>query len=314
MAKVFIPQVGDKIELSKNWNCKIFNERRNSSVFEALGVDVSNQKDSNIDITFPKGTVFKVSRLYVRAPASSFDSITLAVVSSPIKKLSKAKFWVKIMDANNMEFDSKELTFNDFDSISSLFRHLVLKDGHTTDQNFKSKDRQPYMEQILSHFYQPEKAISFEVTLSKEDILKTCTIKNEYSSWKSNNQEFEDEKSTLIAALPQSVTVKVTMYPALNGMLFKFDTVEAIKQVDLYLNYFDTFYGEYSWRIKRLGSYLSYDYLYHVDNLKKEKVTYLAEALAAKADFHVEGKVHKFKNMKEFNKFLVDLETSKDSE
>lgn len=33
MAKVFIPQVGDKIELSQNWNCKIFNERRNSSVF-----------------------------------------------------------------------------------------------------------------------------------------------------------------------------------------------------------------------------------------------------------------------------------------
>ena len=89
MAKVFIPQVGEKIELSSNWNCKIFNERRNSSVFDALGVDVSHMANSNIDITFPKGTIFKVTRLYVRAPASSYDSLTLSVVSSPIKKLAK---------------------------------------------------------------------------------------------------------------------------------------------------------------------------------------------------------------------------------
>ena len=118
MAKVFIPQVGDKIELSSNWTCKIFNERRNSSVFTALGVDVSNMPNSHIDITFLKGTVFKVTRLYVRSPASSYDSLTLAVVSSSIKKLAKVKFWVKIMDANNMEFDPKELTSHDFDSLS----------------------------------------------------------------------------------------------------------------------------------------------------------------------------------------------------
>ena len=75
-----------------------------------------------------------------------------------VKKLSKAKFWVKIMDANNMEFDSKELTFNDFDSISSLFRHLVLKDGHTTNKNIIEK---------MTH----DKKLEIGVAFKKDDIL-----------------------------------------------------------------------------------------------------------------------------------------------
>lgn len=303
MAKVFIPQVGDKIELSSNWNCKIFNERRNSSVFEALGVDVSNMPNSNIDITFPKGTVFKVTRLYVRAPASSYDSLTLSVVSSPIKKLAKAKFWVKIMDANNMEFDSKELTFNDFDSLSSLFRHIALKDGQTNENKISTKDSQVYLEQIKDFFYKPEQVISFTVALDKNEIARTFQLKNTYSTW-TNNDLYEQEVKELKEALPESLNVTVTVHPALGGFIFKIHQSMEILSIDMKLGYFNQIDESYRWRPRLLGSFLSRDYLYSVDNLKKSTITYLEKALDEKVDFIVGGETQKIKNKTAFNKLV----------
>ena len=304
MAKVFIPQVGDKIELSSNWNCKIFNERRNSSVFEALGVDVSNMPNSNIDITFPKGTVFKVPRLYVRAPASSYDSLTLSVVSSPIKKLAKAKFWVKIMDANNMEFDSKELTFNDFDSISSLFRHIALKDGQTNENKISTKDSQVYLEQIKDFFYKPEQVISFTVALDKNEIAQTFELKNPNYGWRHNNAQHEQEIKELKEALPESLNVTVTVHPALGGFIFKIHQSMEILSIDMKLGYFNQIDESYRWRPRLLGSFLSRDYLYSVDNLKKSTITYLEKALDEKVDFIVGGETQKIKNKTAFNKLV----------
>lgn len=304
MAKVFIPQVGDKIELSSNWNCKIFNEHRNRTVFDALGVDVSNMPNSNIDITFPKGTVFKVTRLYVRAPASSYDSLTLSIVSSPIKKLAKAKFWVKIMDANNMEFDSKELTFHDFDSLSSLFRHVALKDGQTNENKISTKDSQIYLEQIKDFFYKPEQVISFTVSLDKNEIARTFQLKNTYSSWQ-NNAPYEQEVKELKEALPDSLNVTVTAYPILGGFIFKIHQSMEILSVDMKLNYFNQVDESYGWRRRALGSFLSHDYLYYIDNLKKSTITYLDTALASKVDFIIGSEVQKIKNKTAFNKLIA---------
>ena len=304
MAKVFIPQVGDKIELSSNWNCKIFNEHRNRTVFDALGVDVSNMPNSNIDITFPKGTVFKVTRLYVRAPASSYDSLTLSIVSSPIKKLAKAKFWVKIMDANNMEFDSKELTFHDFDSISSLFRHLALKDGQTNENKISTKDSQVYREQIKDFFFNPEQVISFTVALNKDEIAQTFELKNPNYGWRHNNAQHEQEIKELKEALPDSLNVTVTAYPILGGFIFKINQSMEILSIDMKLGYFNQIDDSYSWRPRLLGSFLSRDYLYCVDNLKKSTITYLEKALDEKVDFMVGGETQKIKNKTAFNKLV----------
>lgn len=304
MAKVFIPQVGDKIELSSNWNCKIFNEHRNRTVFDALGVDVSNMPNSNIDITFPKGTVFKVTRLYVRAPASSYDSLTLSIVSSPIKKLAKAKFWVKIMDANNMEFDSKELTFHDFDSISSLFRHLALKDGQTNENKISTKDSQVYREQIKDFFFKPEQVISFTVALNKDEIAQTFELKNPNYGWRHNNAQHEQEIKELKEALPESLNVTVTAYPILGGFIFKINQSMEILSIDMKLGYFNQIDDSYSWRPRLLGSFLSRDYLYCVDNLKKSTITYLEKALDEKVDFMVGGETQKIKNKTAFNKLV----------
>lgn len=306
MAKVFIPQVGDKIELSQHWSCKIFNERRNSSVFDALGVDVSSQEGSNIDITFPKGTIFKVNRLYVRAPASSYDSLTLSVISSPIKKLSKAKFWVKIMDANNMEFESKSYNFEDFDNIKSLFRYIALKDGNTNEEKMTNKQQQPYLQEIVNHFSTPEKIISFDITLSKKDMLETYNLNTSTRYWHRDNWDYDREVAQINDLLPDNIVVTVTMYPALNGILYRFNCNETLKNIDQKLGYYEQ-YSTHYWNSQILGSFLSYNDIHFINSIKKEHINYVQEALEEKLDFNVGGKIQKIKNKTAFNKIVNSL-------
>lgn len=306
MAKVFIPQVGDKIEISNNWNCKIYNESRNSTVFEALGIDVSTKNNSNIDITFPKGTVFKITRLYVRAPASSFDSITLSIVSSPIKKLAKTKFWVKIMDANNMEFVEKESTYNDFNNLSSLLRDLILKDGNANDQKLITSEKQPYVQKIWDFFKKPENTINVSFKINKEMMMQTYELKNKYFRYRTKQEEeYILEQESLMNLLPEELSVNLTIVLALEGFIYQYKSVESIVEVDTKLDYFNKIDVEYySSRPRLLGSWLSYNNIYILDNLKKETIPFLAEALNQAVDFEVNGVNKKIKNMKEFNSLI----------
>lgn len=268
---------------------------------------MSQQGGSNIDITFPKGTIFKVTRLYVRAPASSFDSLTLSVVSSPIKKLAKAKFWVKIMDANNMEFETKEFSFNDFDNISSLVRHLILQDGHTNDQKLLIEAKQPYLEQVVSHFSTPEKTISFDVLLNKNDILSTYQFNEDNYSWNKDTTAYDAEVKKVFELLPEEARITISIYPVLNGALYKISSVATLKALDSLMGYLNQYKNAYSWRGRKLGTYLSYDYLYFIDNIKKDKIAYVDYAITNKLDFNVGGNVQKIKTVKEFNKIMTSF-------
>lgn len=310
MPKVFIPQVGDKIELSSNWNCKIFNESRNRSVFEALGVDVSEQKDSNIDITFLKGTVFKVTRLYVRAPASSYDSITLSVVSSPIKKLAKTKFWVKLWDANNMEFEEKDYSFDSFDCLYDLYQHLILTDGYPNSEFVEKKQKQAYLQKIVDYFYNPEKQISYSVLLDKEVVLGSYYVKSEFKGVYRNKEEIAKEKADVLILLPEETLVTVTLYPALGGMLMRITPVDEIIKIDTDLGYLNQPAMKQN-SSPNLGSFLSYDYLYYLNDFKKSDITYLDLALKNKVDFTIGDKIQKINSKRAFNQIMVDFLTPK---
>lgn len=324
MAKIHIPQVGDILELEANWNCKIFNEKRNESVFKALGIDLKDQEDTNIDITFLKGTVFKVTRLYVRAPASSYDSITLAVISSPIKSLAKTKFWVKIMDANQMDFVYKDFSFDNFNDISSLFRHLCLSDGHTTEKILDT-EKQPYFEQILEHFKKDEKIISFDCTLNKLEIIDTYEFseygyyhlkelyrtekemplnkpQKEDSDFGYSSQPYRDEKKIVLDTIPESVNITTLIYPVLNGYFYKMYS-EPMSLVDQKLGYLNKIIKKYG-RLKVLGSRLSYNQLKFLENPGKTHALTFFKAIEQNVDFNIGGDIKKVKNIKEINKII----------
>lgn len=111
--KLYVPKLGDILELSNKWEPKVYYEYRNSSVLYAyLEGNLDNNKfhysnrDSFEKIIFPSGTKLRVDRIYIRKGAGNFDSITFVIEQHPHnKEYNKKRFWVKLDDANNIEFD-----------------------------------------------------------------------------------------------------------------------------------------------------------------------------------------------------------------
>jgi len=115
----FIPELGSVLALENDWECSIFKERRNERLYKADGrgsVAYTSNSKSFYDRTFPAGSVFVIRRIYVRSGSEEYSSVTLAIVNTTDKNLSKLKkgkkpycrFWVKLEDFNNAKFLVKQ--------------------------------------------------------------------------------------------------------------------------------------------------------------------------------------------------------------
>jgi len=117
--KLYIPKLGDELKLTKDWKFKLQYEHRNNSLTQALfGKNWSehylehsamNDRMGAYDIcvaTLPKDTILKVDRIYIRQGSEDYDSVTFRISDCPNKKLNKKRFWVKLDDANELEFES----------------------------------------------------------------------------------------------------------------------------------------------------------------------------------------------------------------
>jgi len=132
--KMFIPSIGDSIELTRGWEFPVYFENRNSKLIQRLkpnfqpGSWWSPEVQSQSALCFlEKGTILKVARIYIRQGKSEWDSITFTIVSAPkdgkraakkvlsrtdfdngvrlpekVQKLKGARFWAKLVDVNEM--------------------------------------------------------------------------------------------------------------------------------------------------------------------------------------------------------------------
>lgn len=123
--KLYVPRVSDQIKLLKDWRFKNQQEYRNESfidaywkyeeaqplddydIFSDLAVGRSKLKaGEKTDIVVPRGTVLSFDRVYIRKGASSgWDSVTFRIKECPIKEFIKKRFWVKVDDANKIEYE-----------------------------------------------------------------------------------------------------------------------------------------------------------------------------------------------------------------
>ena len=109
MSKLYVPEIGDEIKLSKEWKFNIYNEYRNEALLTHLSLN--NQKierGGSTEIIIPKDSILKIDRIYIRKGSSDFSSITF-YVKYPGSK-NKYRFWAKLSDCNNIEFEH----FNSF--------------------------------------------------------------------------------------------------------------------------------------------------------------------------------------------------------
>jgi hypothetical protein len=142
---LYIPEIGDTIKLSEDWKFKLHHESRNTKFAEILGytsnvlpvgytgnthwrergftpeneviVDPNNRWNitskliyNTLPIVLEKGTVLIIDRIYIRKGAKDYSSITFRIESCDNKKLNKKRFWVKLKDANNIEFNEQGVT------------------------------------------------------------------------------------------------------------------------------------------------------------------------------------------------------------
>jgi hypothetical protein len=97
--RLHVPTIGDCLRLTADWTFTLWNERRNWAFINVMGLPHVRE----LRHTLPAGTVLKVGRVYIRGNQRDFDSITFRVVGT-----KKARFWVKLDDANTIEFDHVE--------------------------------------------------------------------------------------------------------------------------------------------------------------------------------------------------------------
>lgn len=307
MAKIHIPQVGDEFKITKNWNCNVFNEYRNSKVFEALSID-NSAKNTHIEITLPVGTTIRIERVYVRAPASSYDSVTLRILSSPIKSLAKARFWVKLSEINKLEFEEVEMTMDSYSKLSVLERFMVVnlgKEGLGKDLSFEDKNE--VYSKIFSYFKEKNKNnFVVKMNLSAEDIISTFNIPYFDRNYTSVNrdEEYRNNVTQTLEGLKEisdSFDVVLHLLPVLDKTIGYYEINEKIKAYDEKRGVFGELDTTCYWKKARLGSLLSYgDYGFYdkktypklfVDNYEKAVIL-----------FNDEKKV--FKDAKDFNKFF----------
>lgn len=118
--KLYVPSIGDKLLLTKDFTFTIVSESRNFMFMERYGFPNEVRTWNRDDywkfngkpvgpVTIPKGCTLTVSRIYIRQGKKDYDSITFSLIPTPeFKKKLKgpgARFWVQLDELNDkLEF------------------------------------------------------------------------------------------------------------------------------------------------------------------------------------------------------------------
>ena len=74
--KLYVPEIGDRLRLIKDWTFNLYNERRNSSLRTHFGLETTWSRNDYAEVTIPAGTVLKVDRIYIRKGMEGYSSIS----------------------------------------------------------------------------------------------------------------------------------------------------------------------------------------------------------------------------------------------
>jgi hypothetical protein len=131
---LYIPDIGDQIRLTEDWEFPLFREHRNDSLITRIQPLVGNSgygnSDESIGCCLPTGTVLQIDRVYIRKGSSNaWSSITFLIKQAPgdkekpkfviqqqnseitdptPQKLKGARFWAKLAQVNEIEFEPIE--------------------------------------------------------------------------------------------------------------------------------------------------------------------------------------------------------------
>lgn len=141
--KLYIPGLGDEIQLIADWTFDLHDEGRNESLMVymkdyrlELAYGDRNRTIPPVPTTIPAGTVLKIDRIYIRKGSEEFNSVSFfwkgaanlakvqmkefrdteyfgfgkpSISTSRMRQVRTPKqpirFWAKLDDVNNIEFE-----------------------------------------------------------------------------------------------------------------------------------------------------------------------------------------------------------------
>ncbi len=113
--KFYIPEIGDKLKLTKPWTFDLYDEYRNDGLIDLMSLHPNETRRRYVrdrlrvwQVTLPAGTILKISRIYIRQGASEYSSIKFHLDKESAgfpKKGKMARFWAKLADVNQIEFN-----------------------------------------------------------------------------------------------------------------------------------------------------------------------------------------------------------------
>lgn len=124
--RLYIPDIGAVVRLTEDWTFALYTEYRNSAMAALIfgtALRASSYGGVNGFATMPKGTEFKIDRIYVRKGKGEYSSVTLTLQDTtdsrfitfgpqpktkgklPKKTVAKIRFWVKLADLNNANME-----------------------------------------------------------------------------------------------------------------------------------------------------------------------------------------------------------------
>jgi len=87
--KFYIPKLGDRIRLTKDWTFDLYHESRNDPLFFALEINPwpfvedryngkhnFNRNNETTKVTIPAGSILVIDRIYIRKGSEDYDSVT----------------------------------------------------------------------------------------------------------------------------------------------------------------------------------------------------------------------------------------------
>lgn len=135
--KLHIPRLGDDLTLASDWAFMLYDEYRNQTMTEQMGITFPPKPHFNRDenppvlVTIPAGEKLKVDRIYIRKGAADFDSVTFLwtgrstepkIINRTMRRVNgpndyqdipyeskkprkPVRFWAKLDDVNKIEFE-----------------------------------------------------------------------------------------------------------------------------------------------------------------------------------------------------------------
>ena len=111
--RLFVPTIGAKLCLEKDWEFSLFYEHRNSDLVKIFNLKPNDNnldnwrwyhdnKDKSSKVTLPKGTVLTVDRIYIRKNAKEYDSLSFVIKKEKGANIY-GRFWAKLIDVNNID-------------------------------------------------------------------------------------------------------------------------------------------------------------------------------------------------------------------